>query len=358
MKKPLCCYVASLVLVASALLQSCTSGPKQQPPESPAADDISDSTKESGAGVQDSVDESDSSLVAKLRRPATEPGATLSKLPSTAPSPELPPESVIGLPLVDAVAPGLKYNTVIAQRQAAVSGSAGWQYRKNLRGEIVGFEFSNRGGNRILPERHDIGKNKHFTRDFQFRFDDRARQDIHLNITDWVSSRDKQFRLSELMNSILVFFPRTFVPAIAAAGANAVVTLPTGEKVEFDAKTHEIVSGVFAERPVALSAPQFAAVDYVGKGVTVRANSRGKDPRIGTLATITTGSPDPNCTEGQRCNQCQVPAKELWQQNGAVRFKFSTDQEFDRYLRARCGFGLPLPDAKAMFISAAAESDQ
>ena len=130
-------------------------------------------------------------------------------------------------------------------------------------------------------------------------------------------SRDKQFRLSELMNSVLLFFPRTFVPAIADAGRNAVVTLPTGERVEFDAKTHEIVSGVFAERPVTLSAPQFPAVDYVGKGVTVRANSRGKDPRIGTVATITTGSPDPHCNEGQRCNQCQVPAQELWQQNGA-----------------------------------------
>jgi hypothetical protein len=36
-----------------------------------------------------------------------------------------------------------------------------------------------------------------------------------------------------------------------------------------------------------------------------------------------------------------VPSKELWDQSGAVRFKFVTDQEFDRYLTARCGFGLP-----------------
>jgi hypothetical protein len=36
-----------------------------------------------------------------------------------------------------------------------------------------------------------------------------------------------------------------------------------------------------------------------------------------------------------------VPARELWEQKGAVRFKFPTDAEFDRYLRARCGFGLP-----------------
>ena len=220
----------------------------------------------------------------------------------------------------------------------------------------MGFEFSNRGGNRILPERHDVSKDKHFTRDFQFRFDDRARQDIHFSVTDWVPSRDRQFRLSELMNSVLLIFPRAFVPAIATAGANTVVTLPTGEKVEFDAKTYEIVSGVFTERPVSLSAPQFPAVEYVGKGVAVRANSRGKDPRIGSVATITTGSPDPNCSQGQRCNQCQVPAKELWEQNGAVRFKFSTDQEFERYLRARCGFGLPQSAMKVMTVFSKGES--
>jgi hypothetical protein len=296
-------------------------------------------------------------LVEKLNGPETEPGREPGEVTDKPRLSEDPPESLITLPAADAVTPDLKYDTVIEQRPAGVPGGAGWQYRKNPRGEIVGFEFSNRGGNRILPERYDIGKNKHFTRDFQFRFDDRARQDIHFSVTDWAPSRDKQFRLSELMNSVLLFFPRIFVPAIAATDAIAVVTLPTGEKVEFDAKTHEIVSGVFAERPVALSAPQFPAVDYLGKGVAVRADSRGKDPRMGTVATITTGSPDPNCTQGQRCNHCQVPAQELWQQNGAVRFKFSTDQEFDRYLRARCGFGLPQTTAESMTAASSGESN-
>jgi hypothetical protein len=262
---------------------------------------------------------------------------------------------VLSSPEVDAVISGLKYDTLVSQRPTPVSGGKGWQYRKNSRGQIVGFEFSNRGGNRILPEHHDIGKNKHFTRDFQFRFDDRARQDIHFSVTDWVPSRDRQFRLSALMNSVFLFFPRIFVPAIAAVGANSVVILPTGEKVEFDAKTHEIVSGVFAEAPVALNGSRFPAVEYVGKGVTVRVNSRGNDPRIATIATITTGSPAPDCIHGPHCNQCQVPAKELWEQKGAVRFRFSTDEEFDRYVHARCGFGLPAVDTKSMFASSAGD---
>ena len=74
----------------------------------------------------------------------------------------------------------------------------------------------------------------------------------------------------------------------------------------------------------------------------MRANARGADPRIGTTATITTlAAPAANCENGIRCNQCQVPSRELWHQSDAVRFKFSTDQEFDRFLLARCQFGLP-----------------
>jgi hypothetical protein len=263
---------------------------------------------------------------------------------------------VLTPPHVDAVGTELKYDTVVFHRSAPVPGSTGWQYRKNAQGQIVGFEFSNRGGNRVLPERYDVGRNKHFSRDFQFRFDDRARQDIHFSVSDWIASPDRQFRLSELMNSVLLFFPRNFVPAIAAVGANSVVTLPTGETVEFDAKTHEIVSGVFAEAPVALSEPRFPEVDYAGKGLVVRANSRGNDPRIGTVATITTGSPDANCARGRRCSSCPVPAKELWEQKGAARFKFASDAEFDRYLRARCGFGIPDPDAEPVILSSSSNS--
>ena len=325
---------ACSLIVLLAFLQSCGSAP---PSPQPVASPI----RETSSAEIKAVEDIDWPPLAKLDPPAKGPETAPIKLPAKPAPQELLPESIVSSPAANAVTTAIKYDTVVSQRATPVRGSNGWQYRKNPHGQIVGFEFSNRGGNRILPERYDVGKNKHFTRDFQFRFDDRARQDIHVSITDWAPSQDRQFRLSGLMNSVLLFFPRLFVPAIDAIGANSVVTLPTGEKVEFDARTHEIVSGVFAEAPVALSAPRFPAVEYVGAGVTVRANSRGNDPRMATLATITTGSPDPNCAKGQRCNQCQVPARELWEQKGAFRFKFPTDEEFDRYLRTRCGFGIP-----------------
>lgn len=257
------------------------------------------------------------------------------------------PESIVGAPARESASARIAYDTLLMER----APQAGWQYRKDRQSQIVGFEFSNRGGNRILPPRYEIGKNLLFTRDFQFRFDDRARQDILLFVSDWPPSRDKQFRLSELMNSVLHFFPRNYLPAISISGARYVVTLPTGEQVEFDAKTREILGGVFSETAVDLNpnraARQFPGVHYLGKGVVVRANARGNDPRIGNTATITTGTSAPDCEKGAACNQCQVSSKELWHQNGAVRFKFSTDEEFDRYLFARCGFGIPGKSATA-----------
>jgi hypothetical protein len=254
------------------------------------------------------------------------------------------PESVVARPEKESASPSINYNTVLLTRASGTAIDSQWQYRVNRHGQVVGFEFSNTGGNRILPERYDVKKNLLFSRDFQFRFDDRARQDIHLSISDWAPSRDGQFRLSELMNSVMYFFPRHYVPAITRWGERVIVTLPTGEEVEFDGRTHEIRGGVISEEPVDLNpdkrSRKFPGINYIGQGVVVRANSQGADPRLGTVATIISRSAASGC-EGAGCHQCHVPSKELWEQNGAVRFKFSTDTEFETYLLSRCGFGLP-----------------
>jgi hypothetical protein len=256
---------------------------------------------------------------------------------------EIFPESHLAAPIQDFAGAATKYDTRVFSRDLGAPLALAWQYREDPHGMIVGFDFSNRGGNRILPERYNIDKNLFFTRDFQFRFDDRARQDIYLSVTDWAASRDRQFRLSELMNTVMHFFPRKYVPAIAVAGGRSIVTLPTGEQVEFDAETHEVVGGAFAEAPVDLNPDRakrrFAAVDYVGTGLVVRADARGSDPRLGASATIAVS--EPGCA-GEGCKKvCRVASTELWDQKGAVRFKFATDEEFDRYLQSRCGFGIP-----------------
>jgi len=322
-----------LFFAVVAFQQSCRTGPV-----APTSERGSEGEKAESAAKTDAQTKSESTAIDQER--SKEP-----KLSSEPKQTERLPESIVGAPGKELASTRIAYDTMLLERSPHAPIHAGWQYRKDRQSQIVGFEFSNRGGNRILPPRYDIGKNLLFTRDFQFRFDDRARQDIQLFISDWAPSRDKQFRLSELMNSIFHFFPRNYLPAIVGSGARYVVTLPTGEQVEFDAKTREILGGVFSETAVDLhpdrAARKFPGVNYVGKGVVVRANARGTDPRMGNTATITTGAPAADCEKGTACSQCQVPSKELWHQNGAVRFKFATDQEFDRYLLSRCGFGLP-----------------
>lgn len=234
---------------------------------------------------------------------------------------------------------GLKYDSRLLRRTLNLTTHPGWQYRINQQNQIVGFDFSNRGGNRILPRRYDSSRNQFFGRDFQFRFDERARQDIHLMISDWAPSRDGQFRLSELMNSIFLFFPRRLLPAIVDAEGNTVVTLPTDEEVAFNGKSGEILSGALTEEPVDLqpdrAARNFPRINYTGKGIVVRADARGSDPRLNGTATITSSG-----------NECRVPTNDLWHANGAVRFKFAIDEEFQRWLLSRCNFGLPGTQAK------------
>ncbi len=315
-----------------ALLASCRTGTvPQTPPISEQTPEI-ESTGSSHSGTSE---------------PA-EPAIAPVKIPSVSPSPPLRtlPESVLSAPEKETVAPAIQYDTMLTQRMVQTTAHSGWQYRNNRQRQIVGFEFSNTGGNRILPHPRNINKNQLYTRDFQFRFDDRARQDVHLSVTDWVASRDKQFRLSELMNSVMLFFPRNYLPAVVTVGDRNIVTLPTGEEVAFNAHTHEVSGGVFSEAPVDLSPDkslrQFPAIRYTGSGVMVRADARGLDPRLGTVATITTGSPPLDCVQGGACKQCEVPAKEIWAQTGAARFRFANDEDFNKYLLSRCAFGLPI----------------
>jgi hypothetical protein len=154
------------------------------------------------------------------------------------------------------------------------------------------------------------------------------------------------------MNSVMLFFPRNYLPAVVTAGDRNIVTLPTGEEVEFNAHTHEVSGGVFWEAPVDLnpdkSLRQFPEIRYTGSGVMVRADARGLDPRLGTVATVTTGSPPPDCVQGKACNQCEVPAREIWAQSGAARFRFAQDQDFHNYLLSRCAFGLPMKTASVI----------
>lgn len=146
--------------------------------------------------------------------------------------------------------------------------------------QIIGFTLTNDGSKNINPKglkRHDA------SRTFDFLFADRAREDIHLMVSDDVGisgrySHDNMFRE-------LHFFPRNQLPSISkvADGKRLKVVLPTGEPVFFDAKSKEIVSGVLSEKPIDFTRDRHArrnpGIGYHGRNLVITVEQRGEAPR-------------------------------------------------------------------------------
>jgi hypothetical protein len=202
-------------------------------------------------------------------------------------------------------------------------------------GHILGFSLSNTGPNRIIPvPATEVGTGP--DREYHFRFQGRARQDIYFSVTD----TPDQY-LSNRMESYLYLFPRHNIPAIemiegGSTGEELKVTLPNGEEIVFDAKTKEILRGVFRETAPLDKNPdrfkrKFAALEYSGAGTLIRVNRRGGDPRLGTTATVTRGT-----------KTCKMPSSLLFDQNpnSDVNFLYPTDEEVQAVLMKKCGFGI------------------
>ena len=163
-------------------------------------------------------------------------------------------------------------------------------------------------------------RNKDPLREWQFSFENKARQDLGLMITD-ISAGGNQTNESYLM-----LFPRKFLPSIRVSGNSQVVTLPTGETVAYDLVTKKIIGGVLNEQKT-----------YSGNGVMVRADQTGSnEARFAKGANAT-------ATISKAGKSCKVPKKDLWPDqtdSSALHFKYATDQEFNDYLQKKCGFGI------------------
>ena len=197
---------------------------------------------------------------------------------------------------------------------------------------IVAFELRNNGGNRIVPKK-EFSYDSWPERDYTFVYPGRGRRDVALELFDSPTSTT-----SHGMSSIFVFLPRKVIPAIEPSEDRSVlkVTLPTEETVRFDASTREIIDGVLTEgKPIDLGPDKnkriFADVTYTGVHVLIRANRRGTDARIASIATVQKGE-----------KICKIPSKELWEQaeGTGLPFRFATDEEADAFLKKKCGFGV------------------
>ena len=212
-------------------------------------------------------------------------------------------------------------------------------------GQYEAFQINNDGPNKIVNAQ-DSG------RGFDFEFDEQAKQNISLMISDAPNGT-----VSHTMHSLFTFFPRKFLPFVEMKNKQYTVTLPTGEQMTF-AESGEIISGVFTEGPVDTGPDRFkrtyADLKYQGKGILMRANARGQMPQQGQFESTKIDmeyglkySADVliiNGTTGQRCRR---PKIDFWPSEDVspILFKFPSDAEFDKYLKAKCNFGIPELDA-------------
>lgn len=214
------------------------------------------------------------------------------------------------------------------------------------RPQIVGFRLKNDGSRRINPA--GLGGREAF-REYCFLYPDRARENVHLIVTDDVAvsgrySQDNMFREWH-------FFPRRFLPAIEVSKADnrARVTLPTGEPVEFALDSKEIVGGVLREAPLDMTRSRHARknprVRYTGEYLALTVAQRGESARRarvwGRRKTARVHYP------ARYPDPCEISPARLWDQtpepgdsDPRLTTLYRSDAELFDLLERHCGWDL------------------
>ena len=208
--------------------------------------------------------------------------------------------------------------------------------RNGRNGKVKGFSFTNKGPNSIVTDKDRY-------RLFEFKAEDLAKSDMKVELAEYdVTSTSKS------VNTIMMFFPRTVLPAIKEVGNELHVTLPTKEVVKFNAQTKEIIGGVFSEEKMTATALKKPAhVKYNGSGVMIRADKAG-DLAYGDIER-NDGSTAPSVSiatvskKGQK--DCKIPSKDIWYNDKTVndvliKPELSTDEGLDNFIKKRCNFSL------------------
>jgi hypothetical protein len=191
-----------------------------------------------------------------------------------------------------------------------------------------GFNFDNIGNNKIV----DTSKIPQASRTFIFDYIEHARQNIHVEVQDNSTGDD-----TESMRSLFMFFPRKQLPIVEQLTGTLNVTLSNGEKVIFQKNSKEILEGVWSEGK--LVPHQFPDIKYKGTGILLRANSVGIAPQ---LTDEENNLDEVIITNGQTGQKCKRPKSDFWEPLNVtpIEFRFPKDEDFDQYLKSKCGFGL------------------
>ncbi len=158
---------------------------------------------------------------------------------------------------------------------------------------------------------------------WEFSFRDGARQDMGFSME------------SKTTNFEAMVFPRKTVPTIQSEGDNLVVTLATGEKVTYNAKTAKVISGVLSDRK---------GLSYTGTGVMVKVLNTGlnkkKDAALNRPNKYKNGKTVEITKLGSKT--CYANVKDLWTSKSGEpdHFKFASDEAFNGWLKKKCSFTL------------------
>jgi hypothetical protein len=207
---------------------------------------------------------------------------------------------------------------------------------------VQGFDLSNGGPNNIIKTNE-----YYINRTMTFEFQDRARSDIKLLVVD---SPDEY--TSHATYSIMLFFPRTVLPSINRVGDELVVTLPNKEIVRYNAKTKEVIGGVFTEGPIRQDPKNKnkafpANVSYTGTGVMIRADKSGDLPYGDTeIQGKSVPSTSTATISKKGFKDCKVPAKDIWYTDNTkggnvfIKPEYANDEGLDNFIKNKCGFSI------------------
>lgn len=188
-----------------------------------------------------------------------------------------------------------------------------------------GFTIENYGPNEIVkttPQGVNYAKRK-----FSFMTEDGARRDTYLYMTDYNGSG----KVSDYFESAIVFLPRENQMSIVEEEKYLLVTLTTGEEIKFYKREKTLNSEVLQELPLDVNENRdqrkFAQLSYSGKGIMIRSDAKGRDPRLSpSVLVIKAGQAD-----------CKIAGKVFWTQEDFPKFKFASDEAAYAVIKEKCG---------------------
>jgi len=217
--------------------------------------------------------------------------------------------------------------------------------------DVVGISFENDTKNKINPRTAEFNS----TRSYDFNFEARSKQDMHLHITENSGLTGKMSH--DLLETKVIFIPRRVVPYLDMnhdqVDCVQKLILPTNEYILFDALTKEIIGGVLEELPMDMEESRhkrkFAGLEYSGNGIMIRADRRAGTPEHTYNVSYNVNEKINKAVITHKDKKCEVKKDMIWENtynpDVSAYFKYATDQEFlDTVIIPLCGWNLSLDD--------------